>query len=208
MKTNQKNNMPSRLNVHNGLDKWIELALLLVLPMLMFLLTGIGAYWSSKHLEFSVATGLIAFVVGAFISVVIKLIIRIDIYTLPSYIFLICYFTFMLFFYLICQALPILLPLIGLLSAVCWKRRCLHTGKYKSSIPFEQFRVSLFTAVFTGLFTMLSFLILLTGVQPIGWLRFFVPILMPLQLPVYILVMTTFSALMAYIQFKLSKLAF
>ena len=200
--------MATRLTIHTGIDKWIELLLLLVLPRLMFLLTAVGAYSSSKHLEFAVGFGLSGFVLGALISVVLKLLIRVDIYTLPVNIFLICYFSYMIFFYVACQALPFILLFVGLLSAICWKRRCLHAGKNKSSLSYEQFRVSFFTSVFTGIFTMLSFVALLIDPQPIGWLSVFAPMLVNLQLPSFILIMTSCSALMAYLQFKISKLAF
>lgn len=200
--------MRPHVTIHPWLDKWIEIALMLALPMLLFLLTAIGAYSSSKHVEFAVVAGLFGFLVGAVISMVIKLLVRIDIYTLPIYVFLICYFIFMLFFYLTCQAIPFLLPFVGMFASISWKRRCLHNDNRKFRLSFERFRVSFFTAFFTGLFTLFSFLALLSGIPPIGWLEALVPIMAPLHLPVFILVMLTCSALMAYLQFNLSKWVF
>lgn len=188
------------------LDTILRLLFFLVLPLLLFTTTSLLFFSLSSTTLTAFQSGLCGFLVGGIITFLLGKFIKMNVFDLPPILLISSYFVYSFFFYTILQGIPLLVFTSGILTGLYYRRSFVVLQKPSDEYDFRVFQLSFLTAVTIGILSLITSCLIYFNVAELDYLRRIEAWVDPFPRPLVALSLVTCCAILAHIQFLLTKM--
>jgi len=165
-----------------------------------------GPYIFNLDMILCLLIALACFFIGiSFISLFRKL-VQINIDEIPVSILIFYFLIYSFLCHTLLMGIPILIIFVGMLAGHHWVTKIIRKKTHSESIDFEIFRVSLFTAVMIGLFSLLSSFYIVFNIHISPILDQLIISTNQIEKPILVMLLICCSAVISLMQFLATKL--